>query len=76
MCRCPQQGASPGVFVSLQTDTGTVSPGKRLPPIGYAAQLQLPEKLAHASLPLKAKSGWHTPGIIILTFDGDVPWRI
>ena len=59
----PAAGCLPGCVVWLWTDAGSSSPGKRLPPIGYAAQLQLPEKIAHPSLPLcRAKLGWYVPG--------------
>lgn len=62
----PAAGCQLGCVVSLQTDAGSGSPGKRLPPIGYAAQLQLAEKLARPSLPLcRAKSGWHLAGVIL-----------
>lgn len=52
--RCQPAGAA-----SLQTGAGSGSAGKRLPPIGSAAQLQLPEKPARLSYPsLFAGYGW------------------
>lgn len=52
----PAAGGQPGGVLSLQTDAGSGSAGKRLPPIGYAAQLQLPEKLGRPSLGLQGQS--------------------